>query len=133
MNKAAVCRVLSLVVKVCSLVSGLAAYSQMIPAKYVPIAVLAFAAASIVKDAANRFEDAVNRLPAKALMLLIGLGVALCFTSACANDPFDTGFRRRVSAVNVNAGAEFDPTTKDVTGTVATEFVLRDPDAGLSK
>ena len=50
-------KICSLVVKVASLLAGLAAYQNMLPAKWLPIAVICFGAASALKDIVNRIGD----------------------------------------------------------------------------
>jgi len=48
---------LTLIIKALSLVTGLAAYSDAIPSKFVPVAALAFVLASTLKDAAIAVAD----------------------------------------------------------------------------
>lgn len=132
MNPPAVLRFLSLLVKVCSILLGFSAYAHFIPGKYAPIAGLIFAAASIVKDAANRFEDQLTKFPltAKVIALLCFLGASLCAAGAltsCANSAADRDFRSKVSAVKMNTSASYDPSSKITTGFVNGELDFRDP------
>lgn len=60
MDKQKLIQYLSLVAKMASMVAGLAAYSNYLPQKYLPIAALVFGGASILKDCINRFEDLVD-------------------------------------------------------------------------
>ncbi len=60
MNKDAMLRWLALIGKVLALVVGLAAYQSWIPEKWLPVAVLVFGAASVLKDAVNRLIDLVD-------------------------------------------------------------------------
>lgn len=47
----------SFLVKVLSVLTGLAAYQDIIPAQFLPVAVVVFAAASTVKDFLNVLRD----------------------------------------------------------------------------
>lgn len=57
MNSLKVC---TLIIKLASLVAGLAVYAEALPAKWVPLAAIAFGIASILKDAANRLGDLLD-------------------------------------------------------------------------
>jgi len=57
MNKEAIIKYLSLAAKAASLLVGAAAYSDLIPAKYAPLAVIIFGLASVAKDTINRIGD----------------------------------------------------------------------------
>lgn len=82
---------LSLIVKYASLLTGLSALPQvsMLPPKYLSWALLAFAAASLIKDTANRIGDLiddgiVNQSFKVGLMIL----APLLLLSSCVNDAF---------------------------------------------
>ncbi len=51
---------LSLIAKGASLVAGLAAYGNLIPAKYSALAVIVFGLASVAKDTANRAQAVIE-------------------------------------------------------------------------
>lgn len=50
-------KIVTTIFKVVSFVTGLAAYNDMIPAKFAPISILVFALASIAKDAVRVIGD----------------------------------------------------------------------------
>ena len=50
-------RTASTVVKVASILTGLAAYAHMIPERFAPVAMIAFAIVSAIKDAATSAGD----------------------------------------------------------------------------
>jgi hypothetical protein len=50
-------KAINITLKTLSLVTGLAAYSEMIPAKFLPIAGLVFALSSTIKDIAIKLGD----------------------------------------------------------------------------
>lgn len=52
-----VLKILGIIVKALALLTGLAAYSSMIPASWLPIAVIVFGIASVVKDAGIHIGD----------------------------------------------------------------------------
>lgn len=60
MNKEKILHILSLTTKYVSVVIGLASYNNYIPAKWQGVALIAFAAASILKDTVNRIGDLVD-------------------------------------------------------------------------
>lgn len=51
---------LSLILKGLSVLTGLAAYNSMIPEKWMPIAAIVFAAASLLKDTVTRVGDLID-------------------------------------------------------------------------
>lgn len=53
-------KVTTIVVKVLSLLTGLAAYSDIIPAKFAPVAVIVFGVASTFKDAFTKLGDLLD-------------------------------------------------------------------------
>jgi hypothetical protein len=60
MDKRNVIKFLSVGVKLLSVGGGLAAYTHIIPASYLPIAALAFASASLLKDTLIGIGDIVD-------------------------------------------------------------------------
>ena len=76
---------LALVVKIASAVAGLAAFPELhlLPPKYMAYAVLAFGAASILKDTANRIGDLLDdgKLNGSFKMLLVWLLPAVMLSS----------------------------------------------------
>jgi len=59
MNSTAL-KVITIVIKIASVITGLAAYNDLVPAKYAAIAGLAFGAASIAKDAFTKLGDLLD-------------------------------------------------------------------------
>lgn len=59
MNSTAL-KVLSIALKVASIITGLAAYNDLIPAKFQAIAVIVFAVASVGKDAFTKLGDLLD-------------------------------------------------------------------------
>ena len=51
---------MSYALKGASVVTGLAAYNDLVPAKYAAIAAIVFAGASILKDTVNRIGDLLD-------------------------------------------------------------------------
>lgn len=50
-------KAINITLKITSIVAGLAAYSDIIPAKLLPVAVLVFALSSTIKDVAIKVGD----------------------------------------------------------------------------
>jgi hypothetical protein len=59
MNSTAL-KVITISLKVVSILTGLAAYNDLIPAKYAPIAVVVFAVASVAKDSLTKLGDLLD-------------------------------------------------------------------------
>lgn len=55
--KSKILLVLSYVAKAASVLTGLAAYNDLVPAKYAALAAIVFAASSLTKDTVNRIAD----------------------------------------------------------------------------
>lgn len=53
-------KVLTIGVKIASVVTGLAAYNDLVPAKYAAVAAFAFAVASVAKDAFTKLGDLLD-------------------------------------------------------------------------
>jgi hypothetical protein len=110
-TKASLLRALSFVVKMASLAGGLSAYSNLIPEKYGPAAVVAFGIASIVKDGANRFEDLINKAPVGKVAATVVLGMSI-FLAACST----------TEQAKVNAFVA-SPTGQTITKTLASAII----------
>lgn len=82
---------LAFLVKIASLITGLAAIPQLhlLPAEWMAYATIAFAAASILKDTANRIGDLLDdgKLNGSFKTLVVFLLPLLLFTS-CVNGDF---------------------------------------------
>lgn len=63
MNKATIVKVCSAVLQVCAIVTGMAAYGELIPGKYKAIAATGFAVATAVSHFAEEIEDALEGKP----------------------------------------------------------------------
>lgn len=60
MNKAIALKAVSIGLKVVSVVTGLAAYNDLVPAKYAVVAAFVFGLASILKDAFTSVGDLLD-------------------------------------------------------------------------
>lgn len=53
-------KVITIALKVASIVTGLAAYNDLVPAKYAAVAAIVFAVASVAKDALTKLGDLLD-------------------------------------------------------------------------
>lgn len=53
-------KICTLIVKIASVIAGLASYNSLIPPSWLPAATIAFALASVAKDAVNRIGDILD-------------------------------------------------------------------------